>query len=253
MKREDVLLSKRLQMLADLVSSGNRVADVGCDHGYLPVWLVLEGVSPRALAMDVRKGPLEAAGRHIAEYGLGSYIELRLSDGLRNYEIGEADTLVCAGMGGRLMERILTESMDKAKTFGELILQPQSELREFRVFLRRAGFGIVQEAAVCEDGKYYFAMKAVRRASSGENEGKAEEERRQIQRVYDKFGEGLLSQKHPVLREYLQKQSEKLRGIAEALAGADSERRQTRLAEILEETDDVERALRLMEQSWNND
>lgn len=240
-------MSKRLQMLADLVGSGNRIVDVGCDHGYLPVWLVQAGVSPRAIAMDVREGPLKAAGKHVAECGLGSYIELRLSDGLRNYEIGEADTLVCAGMGGRLMERILTESMDKAGAFKELILQPQSELGEFRAFLRRADFEILRETAVCEDGKYYFAMKAVWRASRGENGRKTVVEQSRTQRIYDKFGEGLLRQKHPVLREYLQKQSEKLREIADTLAGAESERRKARLSEISEEADDVECALRLME------
>ena len=108
-------LSKRLKMLANMVSEGNRVADVGCDHGYLPIFLMQHGRIPGALAMDVRKGPLKAAREHIASCRLEDYIECRLSDGLKAYIAGEADTIICAGMGGRLMERILTEGMDKAK------------------------------------------------------------------------------------------------------------------------------------------
>ena len=157
---EAVSLSKRLRMLADMVTPGNRVADVGCDHGFLSIYLVQAGICPAALAMDVRTGPLEAAKGHVAACGLGSYIEVRLSDGLSACGAGEADAVVCAGMGGRLMERILTEGMDRARQMRELILQPQSEIPQFRAFLREAGFAVVQEDAVFEEGKYYFAMKA---------------------------------------------------------------------------------------------
>lgn len=155
------MLSERLQMLADMVTPGNRLVDVGCDHGYLSISLVASGICPRAIAMDVREGPLTAAKEHIAEAGLNDYIDVRLSDGLAEFGPGEADTMVCAGMGGRLMERILREGMEKACGLRELILQPQSELPQFRVFLREAGFAVVDENAVFEDGKYYFAMKAV--------------------------------------------------------------------------------------------
>lgn len=199
-------------MLADMVTVGNLVADVGCDHGFLSIWLVQAGVSPRVLAMDVKKGPLAAAKEHIEEYGLGDYIEARLSDGLKNCEAGEAETLVCAGMGGRLMERILTESMEKVRGLKELILQPQSELQEFRAFLRREGFVILQEEAVCEEGKFYFAMKAVPGAAEAKEaeikEAEASWEERYAaereQRLYDRFGEKLLAGKNPVLLQYLQ-------------------------------------------------
>jgi len=167
-----VVLSKRLQMLANMAAPCRRVVDVGCDHGFLSVYLVQSGICSGALAMDVRRGPLANAEKHIAELGLGDYIETRLSDGLAEYSAGEADLLICAGMGGRLMERILTDGMEKARGLKALVLQPQSELGEFRAFLRREGFTVVGEDAVCEDGKYYFAMKAVpeRRSSGGAGE-----------------------------------------------------------------------------------
>ena len=123
-----VALSGRLRMLADMVTPGSRLVDVGCDHGFLSIYLVQEGACPAALAMDVREGPLAAARRHVEAYRLGDYIALRLSDGLAAYRAGEAEALVCAGMGGRLMERILREGMDLARGMRELILQPQSEL-----------------------------------------------------------------------------------------------------------------------------
>lgn len=163
-KRErTVALSGRMRMLADMVTAGSCAADVGCDHAFLPIYLVQTGKCPKCLAMDVRKGPLSGAEKHIASCGLEEYIETRLSDGLSAYHKGEAQTLICAGMGGRLMEKILTEGGEKTRAFSELILQPQSELPEFRIFLREAGFLITEEEAVYEDGKYYFAMKAVYR------------------------------------------------------------------------------------------
>ncbi len=165
-----IVLSGRLQMLADMVTPGNIPADVGCDHGFLSIYLVEEGICPRAVAMDVREGPLLAAEKHVRESGLGDYISLRLSDGLAECRAGEADTLICAGMGGRLMERILTEGMEKAAGMKELILQPQSELAQFRAFLRKAGFSVVREEAVLEEGKFYFAMKAVYGLKTGKME-----------------------------------------------------------------------------------
>lgn len=213
-------------MLADMVTVGSRVADVGCDHGFLSIWLVQTGVSPKVLAMDVRKGPLAAAREHIEAYGLGDYIETRLSDGLKNCEGDEVETLVCAGMGGRLMERILTESMEKVRGLKELILQPQSELWAFRTFLRREGFTVLQEEAVCEAGKYYFAMKAcfagkaVHDAGDDGNRNDAEAESAAFwekkisaereQQLCDRFGEMLIAGKNPVLLQYLQQRKKTL-------------------------------------------
>ena len=127
-----VVLSERLRAVASMVAPGVRVCDVGCDHGFVSIWLVECRISPCVLAMDVREGPLGAARKHVTERGLQSRIETRLSDGLHNYKIGEADSLICAGMGGRLMMRILGEEKAKTDSFRELILQPQSELMEFR-------------------------------------------------------------------------------------------------------------------------
>ena len=105
----EVILSNRMQALTDMVTPGTVITDVGCDHGFVSVYLVQKGLSPRVIAMDVRSGPLERAREHIREYGLQDRIETRLSDGLHGLKTGEANGMICAGMGGPLMEKILTE------------------------------------------------------------------------------------------------------------------------------------------------
>lgn len=233
-------MSARLQMLADMVTPGGRVADVGCDHGFLPISLVQSGVSPAALAMDVRKGPLEAARANVRAYGLENYITLRLSDGLKEYREGEADTVVCAGMGGRLMQKILSESMDKVKTVQELILQPQSELKEFRAYLRMNGFLVQKETALCEDGKYYFAMKVGIRGAgkaAGEHDLPGE-----LVQLYDSFGRQLLEEKNPVLRSFLEQRKRTLLRLTQTLSAAET-RQELRLEELCRELSELERAL----------
>lgn len=159
--REKTALSDRLSAIVSMVTPGNRVCDIGCDHGFVPIYLVKQGISPSALAMDVREGPLSQAKIHIRDYNLENLIQTRLSDGLSAFRAGEAETLICAGMGGRLLMRILSEEADKAASFRELILQPQSEVGQFRAFLRRQGYLCVDENMIEEDGKFYPMMKAV--------------------------------------------------------------------------------------------
>ena len=148
-----------MQALTDMVTPGTVITDVGCDHGFVSVYLVQKGLSPRVIAMDVRSGPLERAREHIREYGLQDRIETRLSDGLHGLKTGEANGMICAGMGGPLMEKILTEGREQGKGFRELILQPQSEIPHFRTFLMDEGYLLLDENIIYEEGKYYFMMK----------------------------------------------------------------------------------------------
>ena len=108
-------LSARMQALVNMVSQGSVVCDVGCDHGWVSIYLVQKGIADKVYAMDVRTGPLERAKEHIGRYQLEESIETRLSDGLSNLTVGEADCMICAGMGGPLMMKILTECSVMAK------------------------------------------------------------------------------------------------------------------------------------------
>lgn len=214
-------LSKRLSAVASMVTEGNRLVDVGCDHGYLPLYLYLNKKIPSAIAMDVRPGPLSRAREHIAEYGLEKYIETRLSDGLLALSPGEGDTLTIAGMGGPLMERILTAKEEVRESFRELILQPQSDIPHFRRFLREIGWEIVEEEIVLEDGKFYPIMKAVRgeaRTVPGDMPYTPEEA----------FGGLLLKKRHPVLKLYLKRELRIRNEILEKLkeAAADDRRKE---------------------------
>lgn len=245
-------LSKRLKTLANMVPAGYRVADVGCDHGFLDIYLIQSGRASGAIAMDVRKGPLSAAERHIREAGLEKLIETRLSDGLRQYRAGEAEVLVCAGMGGPLMQRILSEDPEKTGSFREMVLQPQSELREFRVFLRKAGYTVEAEEIVFEDGKYYFPMRV--RAGEGKSpelsqSGTLSPEEREFQKICDRYGEGLIRRRDPLLRLYLDQQDRILAEISAALRASDAgnERCRQRLFEVEQEREILRRAVQWME------
>ena len=158
----NIQLSKRLSAIGEMVTEGNRLVDVGCDHGYLPVYLVMNHRIPGAIAADVGKGPLERAREHICRYHMQNYIETRLCDGLSGISVGEGDTLVIAGMGGPLMEKILSDNPEVRDSFQELILQPQSDIPHFRHFLMSNGYRITEEKMILEDGKFYPMMKAIR-------------------------------------------------------------------------------------------
>ncbi|HHV11197.1 MAG TPA: SAM-dependent methyltransferase [Clostridiales bacterium] len=157
-----VRLSKRLQAVADFVTPGSRVADVGCDHAYTAIYLAGHGIAPGIVAMDVNQGPIDRAKENIRKYGYSDIIETRRSDGLEKLAAGEADTILIAGMGGALMIQILTNKKEVLQSVKELVLQPQSEIHKVRHMLQEEGFLIVGEDMVKEDGKYYFIMRAVK-------------------------------------------------------------------------------------------
>ncbi len=198
-----VKLSARLAAVASFVEPGSRVADVGTDHGYIPIYLVRTGIAQRALAMDVRPGPLERARAHVEqlEPGCRERIEIRLSDGLKALKPEEADTVVIAGMGGELIIRILEQGRHMWDSVRRLILSPQSELQKVRHFLSQEGFCILRETMVKDEGKYYTVMEAGRGTMEYGNEA---------QYLY---GACLIREKHPVLREYLQKEKNRVEAI----------------------------------------
>ena len=186
-------LSSRLKIIASFVSEGMCVADIGTDHGYIPIYLTSEGMTDKAYAMDVNRGPLERASENIRKEGLNGRIRCILSDGMEKLPM-DADSAVIAGMGGDLMEQILMRGEDRLFRLSELVLSPQSHWEKVRRFLHSHGFAIEKEALIKEDGKYYIVIKAVRgRQSYGES----------WQYSYGTYLTGL---KNPLMKEYLTKE-----------------------------------------------
>jgi tRNA (adenine22-N1)-methyltransferase len=153
-------LDARLRMIADSVPRCRILADVGTDHAYIPIAAVMTGSCGKALAADLRPGPLKSAQANIIKYGLGSFIETRLGDGLKPIDDTECDVIVIAGMGGPLIRKILSESYDKAKRANKLLLQPNNAADALRRWLYENGFDITGEK-LCEEGrKLYCLMEA---------------------------------------------------------------------------------------------
>lgn len=218
-------LSERLQAVVNLITKGARVADIGCDHAYLSIYMVEEKLASKVIAMDVNKGPLKRAKENIKQYHFENQIETRLSDGLMALEPGEVDTLLIAGMGGALMQRILTGKREVLEQVEELVLQPQSEIRETRLFLEEIGFRIIKEDMVIDAGKYYVILKAKRE----DNFPKTEKE------VYYRYGKYLLTNKHVILEKYLNREYNTLKQICQKLGEHPSMENEKRMKVVQED------------------
>ena len=152
-------LTPRLQLLADQVPPGARLADVGTDHAYLPVWLRLHGRVVSAIACDLREGPLARARETGRAYGADG-IDFRLGDGLSVVSPEEADTIVIAGMGGENIAAILEQASWTADGVHRLLLQPMTRAEALRRFLMDYGYAIRRETLVRDRGTLYPVMEA---------------------------------------------------------------------------------------------
>lgn len=214
-------LTKRLQMNADLVPEGARVGDIGCDHGYVSIYLAEKKQCSRVIAMDINKGPLEIAKRNIAQAGKEKQIECRLSDGVEKLLPGEVDTVLIAGMGGMLTSQILMAHPPVIEQVHTLILQAQSDLSEVRKTVHKLGFFIEKEEVCIDAGKFYLAIRARRGI----------EPLLYDEREYE-YGR-ILSENHNTLyREHLEKELEKVQEIRQALKEQDSSRAKERMQQL---------------------
>lgn len=224
-------LSKRLLAVSEMVSSGFCLADIGTDHGYIPIYLIEKGRIPSAIAMDVNRGPLERARIHIREHGLEDRIQTRLSDGLEKLDPGEADTVLIAGMGGMLTIRILEEGRDALESVRELILQPQSDIREVRAFLEKSGYRIDEENMIEEDGKIYPMMRAVKSGREGNAESDTGDGTHMTE-LELRYGPVLLKKDNPVLQKYLGRERRLLLRVRDKLLDEKGTEARKRLEEI---------------------
>ncbi len=154
-------ISKRLLCCASMVQPGSRVADIGTDHGYLGIYLLQSGAARHVIACDLRKDPLENARRNAKLFGVDGAMELRLSDGLEKILPDEVDTVVMAGMGGDLIQKILSQCPWRKREGLQFILQPQSAGNVLRRWLCEDGFEIQREEPV-QDGHFLYTVMDIR-------------------------------------------------------------------------------------------
>jgi tRNA (adenine22-N1)-methyltransferase len=227
-------LPVRLRVISRMLAGGEVVADIGTDHAYLPICLVREGKFARAVAADVREGPLRAAEEHIRAAGLSERIRTVLSDGLSALDPADIRTVVIAGMGGRLIARLVQEAYAAGKfaELSEILVQPQSEVHLARKALHAAGLRIIGEKMAEDRGKRYLMIRAV----PGE-ERYAEEEYR--------YGRLLAARKDPVFYKELTYRIRQLKHVAEALGepAEEAASREKRREEISTELAFAERML----------
>lgn len=214
-------LQPRLQLLADMVPQGCRLADIGTDHGYLPVWLLQRGRIQSAIAADIGSEPLAHARRTAAEYGVED-LSFRLCDGLAGIAPEEADTVVIAGMGGETIIAILSAAAWTKDGAHTLLLQPMTKTADLRKWLAVNGYSFTEERLVWDKNYLYPVL----RVTGGESSQLTE-----LQALT-----GILLAEDPLYKEYIAQHEEKLRRAAEGLrrsGRADALRRAVELEKLI--------------------
>ncbi|MCR5625102.1 MAG: class I SAM-dependent methyltransferase [Lachnospiraceae bacterium] len=228
------MISDRLKFVSDMVKVNGCLADVGCDHAYTDIWLIKQKRIKKAIAMDVRPGPLEKAYEHVKMYGLEEFIDIRLSDGLDNLNENEADSVLISGMGGLLTVKILEEGIHKLKGVKELILSPQSDVFQVRRFLEYIGFYIDYEDMVKDAGKFYVGIHAINKQSEDMDLSDLDEFKVSSEKIMSsvnpvdndelseqffvyKYGRYLLDNKPPVFMEFIEKEMLRIKSVLDGM------------------------------------
>lgn len=194
-------LSPRLTAVAHRVMAGYKMADIGTDHGYLPIFLIKEGIVPAAVASDINLGPYHSAYQQVKAHNQEHLIEVRHGDGLAVLEPHEVFTVVMAGMGGDTIVRILEAVPEVTRTIQRLVLQPMEDVPKLRKWLVNHGWIIIDEDLIKETDRYYVILAAEPGLGQLLNPLEAE------------FGPHLLSVKHPHLTDFIARQEEQIKNI----------------------------------------
>ncbi|HHD2752502.1 TPA: tRNA (adenine(22)-N(1))-methyltransferase TrmK [Clostridium perfringens] len=152
-------LSKRLKRIAEHVDKCESIADIGTDHGYIPIYLVKEGICEKAIASDINKGPIEKAKVNVTFEGVSDKVKCLLGAGLNPLKVGEVNGVILAGMGGNLTRDILLADMPKVKKYDFLILQPAQNPEVLREFLYKNNYKILDEDLIKDEGRFYELFK----------------------------------------------------------------------------------------------
>ncbi|MFD1953339.1 tRNA (adenine(22)-N(1))-methyltransferase [Paenibacillus thailandensis] len=250
-------LSNRLQAIAEFVTPGNRVADIGSDHALLPAFLVQSGKAPSAIAGELNQGPLLAARKQVAAAGLAQRIDVRQGDGLSVIGPNETDTVTIAGMGGALMRDILEAGYRDGKLEGvkELVLQPNIGEELVREWLLRREFALLAERILEEDGKIYEILHAAKNGGSHPDGRKlydrewlgAQVAEPLLSSVVMKMGPYLLRSPNEVFFKKWNSELKKMNRIAEQLSQSELPEAGKKLAALKSEIAAIEEVLRCLQ------
>ena len=224
-------LTDRLLKIASLVTEGKRVADIGTDHGYIPVYLLNQGKVPYAILADVNKGPLENARGEVRHNKLLDKVDLRLGYGIEVLEKGEVDEVIIAGMGGILISELLEAKLEVAHSVDKLILQPMQAQNELRKYLLNNGFEILDEVLVKEDFRIYEIIIA---KYTGKNTVVSDD-------IYYEVGTKLIENKDPLLNEFIDKKIYMYNSIIKKIEGKSSEGIEKKIKESKDSIEKLEK------------
>lgn len=230
-----IKLSDRLKCIANEIERGETVADIGTDHGFLPIYLWENNISPKVIMADISAGSLEKARQNCLEAHPDMVFDLRLGDGIKVLENGEVDAACIAGMGGILMTEILGAELDKTKSLRKLVLQPRNNVAVLRHWLLAHGFEIINEQLVRE-GKYICEILTVV-PCEGEAAVTGDADSIQFQ-----FPETLVDFKNPLTMEYLERHLKKENFILDSMKSGNK----TTLDEIKHQEDRIDYIERLV-------
>lgn len=188
-------ISNRLKCIASMVKECKSIADIGTDHGYLPIYLINNDICDRAIASDINLGPLNRAKDNVERHRLGNEIICRQGAGLNTIKKGEVDCAVIAGMGGNLIRDILEERMDVFTSLKYAILQPVQNPEVLRKYLYGNGFEIMDEEICFDENKYYEIIKVS--CDKHKNYPLPKDDN------FYEIGEKLIEKKHSLLKEYI--------------------------------------------------
>jgi len=206
-------LPERLKAITKYIPPEVRVADIGTDHGFIPIYLVENKIAKYVIATDLNCGSLNKAIDNIKNKNLEMFIETRLGDGLKVLTPGEVEVAIIAGMGGLLIIKILTEGKEIAQTIKKFIFQPMRDADKLRRYLVQNGYKISEEDLVKERGKFYEIITAEHGRQKIEND------------VYYEIGPKLVEKNHPLLKEFLLYKIQKIRKILNKIPPGDPKRK----------------------------
>lgn len=212
-EKRKMKLSDRLLMIASNVSPGESVADIGTDHGFLPLYLWEHKISPKVVFCDISEGSLQKAKDTCSEFYPDDSFDFRHGNGLDILECGEVDTITIAGMGGLLMCEILDWDMDKSKSFKKYVLQPRNNPGKLRSWLAAHNFRIVREQLV-KEGKFICEILTV---LTPDEKGMENAAQYITDSIYAEFPEMLLDNDFDILEQYLTLHLKKQRRIKQRI------------------------------------